>query len=443
MKTKYSILISMLLTLAFVFFSGCSNEENINSPISLELEKTGNINFSLNKTSTTENIDTVTAILTRSGYLAIEQDLAMTNNGAQSTINDIATGLWQLLVEAKNNEGAVLYRGKTNVEIKGNQITYVDINLASISATGDLSINVSWRIPEGINWTKYANNPIVIPGTTGSWESKYTNSPSVIFDGTLYKMWYTGFDGTNYRIGYATSSDGINWIKYTSNPVLDIGNTGAWDSKRVLSPTVIYDGIEYKMWYSGSADDGTYRIGYATSPDGISWTKHSGNPILTSGAAGSWDSYYVSGPTVLYDGNNYKMWFSGYDEQNIKIGYATSSDGINWNKYSGNPVMSNDPGNSWEAIHVDGPTVLFDGKNYKMWYSGFGTTSYKIGYASSADGINWTRSSENPVLDLGNSGTWDNTHVFYPTVLYDGIKLRMWYHGSSGTSYSIGYATDE
>jgi predicted GH43/DUF377 family glycosyl hydrolase len=38
--------------------------------------------------------------------------------------------------------------------------------------------------------------------------------PSVYFDGTVYRMWYTGSDGSRFRIGLATSPDGKHWEKY-------------------------------------------------------------------------------------------------------------------------------------------------------------------------------------------------------------------------------------
>ena len=74
------------------------------------------------------------------------------------------------------------------------------------------------------------------------------------------------------------------------------------------------------MWYSGH--DGSHiRIGYATSSDGINWTKH--GIVLDLGASGEWDDYYVSCPCVIKDDDGtYKMWYSGHDGSHIRIGYA-------------------------------------------------------------------------------------------------------------------------
>ncbi len=66
-------------------------------------------------------------------------------------------------------------------------------------------------------------NPVLGVGQEGSWDDAAVNYPSVIVDGSNYKMWYGGYDGTNFRIGYATSPDGINWTKADDvNPVLGL-----------------------------------------------------------------------------------------------------------------------------------------------------------------------------------------------------------------------------
>ena len=166
----------------------------------------------------------------------------------------------------------------------------------------------------------------------GEWEEKVYN-PSVILDGSTYKMWYDGGDA----VGYATSADGITWEKH-EEPVLT-GSAGAWDEGGVSSSTVILEGETYKMWYSGiGASD--YAIGYATSADGITWEKHE-EPVLEK--EGEWDEYGVFGPSVLYNGEEYEMWYSGIGASDYAIGYATSADGIVWEKHEG-PVLEKEGG---------------------------------------------------------------------------------------------------
>ena len=108
-------------------------------------------------------------------------------------------------------------------------------------------------------------------GAPGTWDDYMLVLMGVIYKDNEYKMWYTGGDETDgdekyFRIGYATSPDGITCSKYENNPVVDIGEVGAWDSLGVVTSSVMFDTTEkiYKMWYGGL--DGSYgRTGYATS----------------------------------------------------------------------------------------------------------------------------------------------------------------------------------
>ncbi len=101
---------------------------------------------------------------------------------------------------------------------------------------------------------------------TEVWESSFYNLGPVIFDGSTYQMWYSAGDPN--KIGYATSEDGQQWVKY--GPVLRDGPTGSWDDSFVMRSSVIYDDNEFHMWYgawNGSSTEN--RIGHATSLDGV------------------------------------------------------------------------------------------------------------------------------------------------------------------------------
>jgi predicted GH43/DUF377 family glycosyl hydrolase len=286
--------------------------------------------------------------------------------------------------------------------------------------------------------------------TINGWDSLNVIDPVVITDSNIYKMWYTGkgLDG-KWRIGYATSTDGINWTKYTGNPVLDVGADSTWDSDVVRLNTVTKVGSTYQMWYVGN---GHHRIGYATSTDGITWTKYAGNPVLDVGSPSSWDEGVVSFAGVISDSGIYKMWYSGGGISGfggiIRTGYATSTTGITWTKYTSNPVLDVGP-SAWDGFWASDPHVISDGVSYKMWYSGLegplcsASEVFRIGLATSTDGISWTKSISNPVLDVNPTG-WDSRSATAPWVIFDGNIYHMWYHGGVSCSPEpemIGYAT--
>lgn len=58
-----------------------------------------------------------------------------------------------------------------------------------------------------------------------------------------------------------------------------------------------------------------------------------GNPVFTVGESGQWDESFVGSVTVLFKDEEFHMWYGGADASVSSIGYATSSDGINWNRY--------------------------------------------------------------------------------------------------------------
>ncbi len=290
-------------------------------------------------------------------------------------------------------------------------------------------------------WTKLAGNPVLNTGASGAWDDRLIFTPSVIQDGTTYKMWYAASSvaSPSKKIGYATSPDGLNWTKQGAAPVLSPGAVGAWDEKGVSFPTVIKEGTLYKMWYTGMDASNVGRVGYATSSDGMSWTKYKYNPVLGISAAGSWDSTYVGMTSVIKVGPTYKIWYRGGSDTGGGIGYATSPDGLAWVKYTGNPVI---PGGSggWDTTPY-APAVIFDGSGYHMWYSGTNPAEdlSQVGYATSPDGAQWTR--KGLVLPQGAAGAWDDGSANHAAVLQVGSTLKMWYSGFDGTNYRIGYAS--
>jgi predicted GH43/DUF377 family glycosyl hydrolase len=291
-----------------------------------------------------------------------------------------------------------------------------------------------------VGWTKHAG-PVVDVGASGAWDDASVFDPAVLYVGATYRMWYSGGQATGpTRIGYATSADGVAWARQAGAPMLDVGAEGSWDANGVRSPAVIYDGGTYKMWYTGRDAAGKNRIGYATSPDGITWSKHAGNPVLDLDGPGAWDALRVQEPTVVKDAGGYRMWYTGVDGGwNYAIGYATSSDGVVWTKHAGNPVLPGAPAPAWD-YSVYAPSVIADGAVFRMLYSAcnLNGTACEIGHATATDGSAWTRQGR--VLQQGPDGAFDRYSADYPALLRVGNEYKAWYSGYSDR-YRIGYAS--
>jgi len=297
-------------------------------------------------------------------------------------------------------------------------------------------------------WDKYAGNPILEPGPAGSWCEGGKDLGHVIFDGSMYHMWYGGNDFVHNRIGHATSTDGISWTEDPANPVLDIGIVGTWEESTVSLPTIILKDSEFHMWYVG-AWGMTEQIGHATSPDGSTWTKDPANPVLENGSTGSWDDFqlFPMAGSAIYEDNMYKMWYGGCNTGfEWHVGYATSIDGSFWTKYAGNPIISSGSASEWDGWGVIPGTVIHEEDKYSMWYSGCTEDNrWRVGVASSVDGIGWTKYSCNPVLDYGFPGSWDYQQVWNASVLFDNgtNEYKMWYTGGPFATPNMGYATSQ
>lgn len=285
-------------------------------------------------------------------------------------------------------------------------------------------------------WQRNAGNPFFIKDAN----QNFIGSPCVInVNGTLKMYYATSYNDPNYppgnpenrgsigKIMYAYSTDGgVTWIKHPT-PVLDIAPEGEWDCYFLDTPQVLWDGTTYRMWYFGDNDNlsngGSF--GLATSTDGINWTRNASNPVLTPGAGSAWDNLFIESPAVVYDNGTYYMAFTGIDiaSYNNRIGVATSVNGINWTKYSGNPVVSQGNSPSFDDFGVATPSILKNGNVFQIWYNGASIDDIVtnppfdkpgIGYATSSNFFTWTKYSGNPVLTsipTEPAGPWANNTI--------------------------------
>jgi beta-1,2-mannobiose phosphorylase / 1,2-beta-oligomannan phosphorylase len=282
-------------------------------------------------------------------------------------------------------------------------------------------------------WAKSPKSP-VLGGDLGT-----CFDVSVLKEEDRYRMWFSW--RPRKSIALVESKDGIEW----SRPVVVLGPNDKTDWENDINrPVVIKHGGLYRMWYTGQARGKSW-IGYATSEDGKSWNRESVKPVLS--ADQPWEKVAVMCPHVIHDDEAalYRMWYSGGEQYEPNaIGYATSKDGLTWSKHRDNPVFNPDPSLAWEKDRVTACQVIRQDDSYLMFYIGFRDRDHaQIGIARSKDGIGgWERHPANPIIRPGVD-KWDQDAVYKPYAILDGQKWLLWYNGRKGGVEQIGLATHE
>jgi hypothetical protein len=324
-------------------------------------------------------------------------------------------------------------------------------------------------------------------GTPGSFDERSSFTVSAFKDGDVYRMYYGGADanaiagcgginGVHWRIGLATSTDGVAWTRVpgtqSGGAILDNGSAGNFDSVLTYRPFVLKDGSVYRMWYNGSTHPFNCptgqlaldrRIGYAESPDGRVFTKINDGPgpggsVLALGGAGAIDEKQVGYVWILKDDTEYKMYYSANDAGNFwRVALATSTDARHWTKkpgkLAGGAILQLGAANSFDVACAYQPSVVKESSQlYRMWYRGceapgpFGGPSLGvIGYAESNDGITWVKITQpgplGSALGTGIAGQFDSGGLTTPSVFPDGNLWKMYYAGfDTNGVYSIGLA---
>lgn len=198
----------------------------------------------------------------------------------------------------------------------------------SVTVSYRNSVGLAVSDDGGLTFRRMFEGPVV--DRTRS-EPFFCASPFVLKDGDLWRLWYasstgwTVIDGKTeplYQIKYAESSDGIEWRR-ENRTCIDYTFEGEANAR----PCVIKEGGRYRMWYCyrgsvryRSDKAQSYRLGYAESPDGISWQRQDEQVGIERSEEG-WDSVMMEYPFVyehrgrkfmLYNGNGFGETGFGY-----------------------------------------------------------------------------------------------------------------------------------
>jgi predicted GH43/DUF377 family glycosyl hydrolase len=220
------------------------------------------------------------------------------------------------------------------------------------SQTGSRALGLATST-DGYHFTKFKGNPI-LTGDKKGYDAFGVAQAQVLKEDSLWVLYFNGREIAGFSsgpsIGRATAKSLTgHWTK-SEEPVLTSGRRGEWDSDFIYLGQVLKMGDgSYIMYYSGGQDiliANDWFIGMATSKDGNNWKKYNdpatsqhpfaeSDPVMMTGKAGDWDAELLLSCAVLKLPEGYGMYYSCG-----AFGYATSMDGIHWDKYRKNPFYT-------------------------------------------------------------------------------------------------------
>jgi hypothetical protein len=229
-------------------------------------------------------------------------------------------------------------------------------------------------------------------------------------------------------------------------PLLSPGRRGEFDADGVTVSCVARTGdalrAYYLGWTVGARVPFTNFIGLAYAADADApFERRRRTPVVDRSEINPLSLGY---PWVVQCDGLWRMWFGTHlcwGQQGLEMRHviraASSIDGETWEQ---RPAVSipllgeADPA----EYAVSRPIVVRDGGQWSMWYARR-NPDYRLGYAHSADGENWTRRDDLVTL-IGKPGDWEATMQTYPCVFDHNGRRYMLYNGDGFGRTGFGLA---
>jgi len=287
-----------------------------------------------------------------------------------------------------------------------------------------INCNYKDQTPKGlVEFRPYTENPVFSGTSNASWDNYIRERGWVMFENGNYHLWYTGYSKKRgfKHLGYATSSDGIHWTRYTENPLAP----DSW----VEDMCVLKVEDTYYMMAEGVHD----WAHLMTSKDRINWIDHGSiliwEPDGTLVADPMKESSHAGTPVLLKKEDS---WYLFYERSDKAIWLATSTDSIplNWTKIQKEPVISPGPGEYDNVAVAADCIVKIEGKYY-MYYHATAEDPWNnwcVCLAFSDDLVHWTKYKNNPIGYYGDAPVLvfnGNEYLFYVTD--SGVEMKLYY----------------
>lgn len=290
------------------------------------------------------------------------------------------------------------------------------------------------------------------------WAGTHAQVPTALIYDDRVRVFYADRDaqGKSYTTYLDLDRGDLSHVIYFhKDPILPLGAPGTFDDDGVMPSFAIREGGRVLLYYSGWNRGVTvpYRnsVGIAVSDDdGDTWRRLYEGPVLERNPL---EPYIAVTPTILKEGDLWRTWYisgvrwtevEGRLEPVYVIKYGSSRDGVSWDRPNHLCIPQ-----AHDREAFSHPSVIHDGDRYRMWYCfrdsadyRDGKGAYRIGYAESPDGLDWTRMDDACGLDVGRE-PWASTMTCYPFVLSVDGRTVMFFNGNGFGRTGFGWAVLE
>jgi hypothetical protein len=262
---------------------------------------------------------------------------------------------------------------------------------------------------ELVKFVPHGREP-VFAAQKGKWDAKIRERGWVLREGNIWKLWYTGYDGSRdglRMLGYATSPDGIKWTRHPRNPL----DREHW----IEDVMVVKDGGKYYLFAEGRQD----RAHLFVSADGLAWKRLGQLDVRLKDGKPIPDGPYGT-PTAWKENGT---WYLFYERSDRGIWLATSKDLKVWRNVQDEPVLRPGPGDYDTDLIALNQVVKHKGRYYAYYHgcakSGPKAHLWSTAVATSPDLVHWEKYPANPLTPVAANRS---SGIVVP----DGDKFRLY-----------------
>lgn len=257
------------------------------------------------------------------------------------------------------------------VRLQGRYLMYYSIPPRKGDKAGGWNIGIA----ESHDLTLWNKVGEITPQPGADYEKNGLCAPgALVRDGVVHLFYQTYGNGRKDAVCHATSTDGSNFVRDSSNPIF--APTGDWTCGRAIDAEVCFFRGKYFLYFATRDPDfKVQQVGVATAPAGTDfsrgqWTQVADSAILAPQLP--WERKCIEAPSIAVRGKRMYMFYAGaYNNEPQQIGVAVSRDGIHWERLSDEPFLCNGKPGEWNESESGHPHIFTDkgGKTY-LFYQG-------------------------------------------------------------------------